>query len=63
MKRTILLLLVLWAGLTTITAVAATSHRLSFNEGRFKIAQFTDLHWDAHSKNNAQNRANILAVV
>lgn len=63
MKRTILLLLVLWAGLTTITAVAATSHRLCFNEGRFKIAQFTDLHWDANSKNNAQNRANILAVV
>ncbi|HEY9551805.1 MAG TPA: metallophosphoesterase, partial [Prevotella sp.] len=48
-------------------AVAAhvlwAQQRLAFSNGKFKIAQFTDIHWDARSANCTQTEATIRAVI
>lgn len=60
MKRTYIL------GFIFLTLSAIHSHaqnKLSFKEGKFKIAQFTDLHWSQNSPNCAKTTATIRAVL
>lgn len=40
-----------------------TQERLSFTNGKFKIVQFTDMHWDHKSPNCAKTTATIQAVL
>lgn len=41
----------------------SSQKRLSFHEGKFKIAQFTDIHWDQKSSKCEQTIASIQAVL
>lgn len=60
MKKIVILLWVL-AGCMPATVFA--QKQLSFKEGKFKIAQFTDLHWTPQSPKCAETEATIRAVL
>lgn len=58
------ILVSLAGGRTKHESIQATMAKLRFNnEGLFKIAQFTDLHWDEASPNCAQTKAVIQHVL
>lgn len=58
-------ILILWAVLCCVcTATLQAQQRFSFHkDGKFKIAQFTDLHWTPRSAGCAETRATILSVL
>ena len=45
------------------TIASAYSHELRFKNGRLKIAQLTDIHWDPKSSNNVKNFDILLKVL
>lgn len=60
MKKIVVLLFVLSS---CMPATIFAQKQLSFKEGKFKIAQFTDLHWTPKSPNCAETEAIIRAVL
>ena len=62
--RTLLLLGILVWSLTGFEVMAQSNVALRFGEdGKFKIAQFTDLHWDSKSSNSSVTMATIKEVL
>jgi len=60
MKKENILLLILWV---TIAAGGFAQANLRFENGVFKIAQFTDLHWDDKSSNCIETTKTIKSVL
>ena len=60
MKKYILLLL---ASLCLLPVDAFAQRKFSFDNGTFKICQFTDIHWKSGSPNCAQTEAAIRGVL
>ncbi|RHJ93037.1 PA14 domain-containing protein [Parabacteroides bouchesdurhonensis] len=60
MKKIFLLAVVL---LLSVPVILPAREKLSFKDGKFKIVQFTDMHWDNKSPNCAQTTATIQAVL
>ena len=48
MKKVIIIILIL---LSCFNSEAYTQQKFSFKNGKFRIAQFTDVHWDNKSNN------------
>lgn len=53
----------LWALLVLVPAMALAQPTFAFKNGKFKIAQFTDLHWTPRSEKCAETEATIRAVL
>ncbi len=49
--------------ISMVTTNVWAQQTLSFHNGMFKIAQFTDIHWDAKSDNCTKNRNTIIKVI
>ncbi len=60
MKK-IVLLLVVWCGCFSATVFA--QRQFAFRNGKFKIAQFTDLHWTPQSLKCGETEATIRSVL
>lgn len=60
MKKTVILLLVL---LSCVPVTVFAQKQFSFKDGKFVIAQFTDLHWTPQSAKCAETAATIRAVL
>lgn len=60
MKKIVILLFVL---LGCMPAVVFAQKQFSFKDGKFKVAQFTDLHWTPESPKCAETEATIRAVL
>lgn len=53
----------LWALLAIVPAMTLAQQPFTFKNGKFKIAQFTDLHWTPQSDKCAETEATIRAVL
>lgn len=60
MRKTLILLLIL---LCCVPAGMSAQKQFSFKDGKFKLVQFTDLHWMPESPKCAETKATILAVL
>lgn len=60
MKKIVVLLFVL---LGCVPATIFAQKQFSFKDGKFKVAQFTDLHWTPQSPKCAETEATIRAVL
>lgn len=59
--KNLFILLLIWAG--TLHSEAYGQKKLSFKEGKFKIVQFTDIHWMPNSPNSSQTTTTIHSVL
>ena len=60
MKKISILLLVLWG---VIPSMLFAQRQLSFQNGKFKIVQFTDLHWTSGSPKCAETERTIRTIL
>lgn len=60
MKKISILLLVLWG---VIPSMLFAQRQLSFQNGKFKIVQFTDLHWTSGSPKCAETESTIRTIL